>query len=317
MSRFKDYFEARRKFSDLVHSPEYADSVREHIVDKNSSFCYKYAEAGPNEDMVTLHTHSDGWNYELEDIARVSARRGIKVNGITDHSDDRKFNGKRLLFWPYLGGVILLRGMEIRSGEVRGDFRDLIVVGYKGTLKPFKKLEDTLKDAKDKEAIIIGTSIGNRAAKGIESEKVLEFKDYFDAIEILDSSTGAKCFRYYDIKAAEFARKQGIPGVYSNDSHTLREIGLAGFGITKEKLKFPVMTEGEVQDWINSGGDDEFIKNLKRLIKTNQFTNYGNYMPAFSLAYPDKFRTLDHRFAILNPYDLEQFIASKKNGNGN
>ncbi len=302
---------AIERFQDLKKSPQYSSLFKEYT-GRDSLVYYKYVQPTDGEHLVSLHNHSDGLNYDLDDIARTAARRHIKVLAVTDHNSDIKFDGKKVLYWPYGGGVFLIRGMEVRCKEKDGTWKDIIFTGYNKNIAPFKNVTDTLKRARDNDSLNIGTSIGNDGAHGLSLDRILEMKSSFDAVEILDSSTGMVYFRYSDILANEFAKKNNLPGIFAEDAHTLREIGLSAFGVKQQDLAIPSGDANTIRDWLNSHGDTILIHTLRKILKNNQFTNYGGYMPRFSLFYPDKFLTLAHENAVLKPFENNEFISADK-----
>jgi hypothetical protein len=322
----QDLLAVARDFKTVKKDPVYSDYLKDYLIkSKNPWFFYKRIEAKKNEILCSLHNHSDGGNYDLEDLAFMAAIRGYKIFGVTNHRRDYQFEGNSILYNRDFD-VFLVRGMECRceeelenkkkrkffslrklrqsSKDERGEENDILLLGYKDNIRDFKPLKETLNKAKQQEALIILTSFANRAFKGPSYERALEIKPYTDAMEISDSNLVSQATAY-EIMAAKFAKDNNIPGIVANDAHTLREIGCSGIGFPEEDYDFlddinPKLKEEKTKYVVNN--PQILIEALRNSFKTRRYNNYWNHIPKLSFIYPDKILSL-FRDAVLRPFD--------------
>jgi hypothetical protein len=188
----------------------------------------------------------------------------------------------------------------------RAEYNDMILLGYHDHIDSFRPLVRTMKEAREKGAIVIATSPFNNSAKGLhkrrlENSAVLQ---NLDAMEILNADSGFGWLCYSDIRACKFSRDNNLPGIFVNDAHTLREIGLAGFGVKKTYAPFEAEPNLTLENYLKNprriaDNPPEFIEALRGILQNRAFTNQGRYIPLFSIGYADKRQTLSHKHAIL------------------
>mgnify|MGYP001613882056 FL=1 len=296
----KDFIEAWKRFRELRKNPEIAKLLDEDTAKMSfAQMWFIFGRVEPAEDsyLISFHNHSDGNNYALEQIARVAAKRGYKVFGVSDHNRDDKFNEKRVIYFPFGDGIYLVRGNEVgcyKNGKAQGD---ILTVGYNGRIPSFEPLEDIVQRAKEQDSIIIATTPFNELMGGIGEEKLSQIIPYLHAIEVFNATSNMAFLRYADALAKIFAQKFGITGIYDEDAHTLDEIGLAGFSISKRHLPSLRMPPEEIEC-----SPQVLINELKTaLSQGNVANNQGHYMPLASVSYPAKSKTLSHKQAILKP----------------
>jgi predicted metal-dependent phosphoesterase TrpH len=313
----QDIHKIRKDFKELKQKLEYRQDLKDALAWRNNPLLfYKQVEPDANQFLCSLHNHTDGGNYELEDIARVGAINGYRIMAVTNHRRDYQFEGNRVLYNKDFD-IYLIRGMECRCEEnlehkrirkrfslrklqykfeeEHGEENDVILVGYRDSIKDFQPFEETIRLAREQNALIIGTAVGNRYAKGPSIKRMLSIKDYFDAVEIFDSNHVLK-MAAFDVIAKHFAMNNNLAGIYANDAHTLREIGCAGIGLFEKDYMFL----DNPMEVVNN--PDLLIEALRNSLRQSRFTNYGYKVPIFSFLYPSKAISLV-RDAIIRPFD--------------
>ena len=295
-----DIYKAREFYRRVKANPQTArflnvDKERMSLVQK--LFAHGRVTKHSQYYLVSFHNHSDGNDESLEEIALVAAQRGYKIFGVSDHNRDDKFEGKRVVYFPFYGGVYLVRNMEIRCHKDGHSEGDILVVGHKEHIHPFRPLEDTVEQALEQDAIVIATTPFNTFMGGMGEQQLHKIRDRIHAIEVFNATSNMWPFTYADAEAKAFAQKYGITGIYDEDAHCLSEIGLAGFSVNKNLLR---SLDQKPEEIVNL--PQTLIGELRRVLtEDGKVINHGYYMPLFSTLFPTKFRTLGHKKAVLKP----------------
>jgi hypothetical protein len=317
----QDIFSLIKRFHQLkkkANRSEYDAIIKDYMsYEKNPWFSYQRISPKKDEVLVSFHNHSDG--YTFFDLAETASQRGYKFFGISNHSSDSQFDGRRILYSKD-HDIFLLRGMECRCQEKAigtedywsmdelkfktrkklGDETDILFIGYEGYIDTFQPFEETTKKARAKnKALVQLTSPLNRILKGPSEKNIEAVLKNVDAIEVFDSNnTSYACC--YDVMATKYAKQIKKPQVYANDAHTLREIGCAGVGFRKEDfekfLKDPNWTINHV---------DDLLETIRNSLNSGKYNNYGFHVPRFSIVYPDKILALA-RDMIQRPFDKDK-----------
>ena len=170
------------------------------------------------------------------------------------------------LFYAYNGDKIL---MVIKGQEVPTKQGHILTVGAASNIQDYRNLDETIKEAKDKDAIIIADHPFTKVWGGIGKENLEEYLDKYDAIEIFNSQNIALLplipildQRGSNDLAREFSRQNNLPGVATSDSHRLNEIALSYITFKKS---------------INYYDSDLVISSLRSIIKSKDFENVTRY----------------------------------------
>ena len=99
--------------------------------------------------------------------------------------------------------------------EIPTDKGHVLVVGTDKCIKN-RKLEDTLKEARELDALIIADHVGF-PGYSLGEKEMIKYRIYFDAIEIWNGNVP-----FLHNTQEELSEKYGIPGIASSDSHTAK-----------------------------------------------------------------------------------------------
>ncbi len=182
----RDLIRAKSEFDSVVGNAHLKDLVPQ---ERTPWFSGKELIVLPHRHLISLHNHSDGRDYSLEQIARAGAEKGFKILGVTDHNSDEKFEGKRLLHFDFGRGIYLLRGMEARCYEDGNMQGDVLLAGYDGKIEPFRPLEETVRKCVEQGGIVIATTPFNFTMGGIGRGLLASIAEHLTAIEILNSTS--------------------------------------------------------------------------------------------------------------------------------
>jgi len=170
------------------------------------------------------------------------------------------------LFYVYNGEELftVIKGQEIPTKQGH-----ILTVGATGDIQNYKDIEETLKEARDKDAIIIADHPFTSVWGGIGKENLEEYLDKWDAIEVFNSQNIALVpfLSFLDQRrsndyAQSFADKHNLAGVATSDSHRLNEIALSYITFKRE---------------INYYDADLVISSLRDLIRKKEFENVKRY----------------------------------------
>jgi predicted metal-dependent phosphoesterase TrpH len=318
----RDWHEANRKLTELKKSGKYGPDIQDYFASwKNPLFTYLSPKIDEDEFLCSLHTHTDALSESpsgIFNLSQTAASRGYKIVAITNHSEPNFFEGRRVMY-DKANRLFMVRGLECRceDGERMdknhfttnplkmfnrvsqdGELNDVVLIGYKGKIPRYESTEKTLKTAKESGALIIATSAGDRASKGLSLSAIEKHRGYFDAIEILNSNY-KHSLKVHDILARRFAFEHDLPGIYVSDSHTLREIGSAGVAFKKQDFKFFF----DNPDFVLYNPTN-FLDTIRSSLKQGKYSNVGGYYPLFSIFYLDKIKAIAKE-SNARPFDRE------------
>ena len=233
---------------------------------------------------VDLHSHTtvtyEG-NPNLGELTKHCINIGLDTLVFTNFVDSRYEDlkntsvslGKRYemldlgrLFYVYNGEKIL---MIIKGQEIPTKGGHILTIGGVSDIKNYNDLEETLKEAKDKDAIIIADHPFTGVWGGLGRANLDKHLESWDAIETFNSQNIALIpflpvldQRSSNDNAKAFTKEYNLPGVATSDSHRLNEVALS-YITFKEK--------------INHYDSDLAIYDLRKVIKENKFENVERY----------------------------------------
>jgi len=157
--------------------------------------------------------------------------------------------------------------MVIKGQEIPTKQGHILTVGATGDIKNYNDLSETIKEAKDKDAIIIADHPFTSVWGGLGRKNLEEHLEDWDAIEVFNAQNIKLVPFLMDQTesnklAQEFAYENNLPGVATSDSHKLNEIALS-YITFKQKLNF--------------SKSDDIIAYLRKIIKNKEFENVRRY----------------------------------------
>lgn len=157
--------------------------------------------------------------------------------------------------------LTVIKGQEVPTKEGH-----ILTVGAIGEITNYREMEEAIKEAKDKDAILIADHPFTSIWGGMGRENLEKYLDKWDAVEFNSQNITLIPFlmdqRRSNYKAEDFSKKYNIPLVATSDSHRLEEIALS-YITFKEK---PKIVYG-----------DKLISKLIEIIKSNNFENIKRY----------------------------------------
>ena len=163
----------------------------------------------------------------------------------------------------------IIKGQEIPTKKGH-----ILTVNATDDIKDYNDLSETIKEANDKDAIIIADHPFTLIWGGIGLSNLEKYLDKWDAIETFNSQNIELFPVYIDQRisnplALNFAKKYNIPSVATSDSHRLNEIALSYITF---KEKFGLKER------------DELISNLRGVIRKQNYeciersNNWGSFV---------------------------------------
>lgn len=181
---------------------------------------------------IDFHVHSrfslDG-DMTVDELLKRAKASGLDGVAVTDHNSIR--GGNEALKRRDLG-LIVFAGSEINTskGEVIG-------LNIREDIRPGLAPEETCRLIKDQGGFIIIPHPFDIFRKGL-GKRISDVLDYIDAVEVFNSRS---MVRGFNRKAMDFARKHGLPGVASSDSHFPGELGSSYTIVYSERDKKKIL----------------------------------------------------------------------------
>jgi hypothetical protein len=271
-----------------------------------------------------LHTHlrtgsnMDGLFNKTIDIAR--ARLGIGgVVGLVNFSDKRyeKFSGQQGYERQDLKNALYVLGKDIlvvKGQEIPTADGHLLVLGLEKDkhIKEGRTLEDTIKEAKDNNAIIVADH--PFYWQGISPKLVLapRILDFLDAIEIHNGEAALSLWGIFPKKAnvqvqEYFVKVRSIrpnlAALISSDGHSLRELGTSWMEIPMPCDYLTSLTSpGKITDYLRTG----LIENrLKKLQTQKHDSKFGAFAHAIALGMIIALRIKNKESGLVRPEDSQ------------
>ncbi|MEM5814364.1 MAG: PHP domain-containing protein [Candidatus Aenigmatarchaeota archaeon] len=181
-----------------------------------------------------LHMHTNysrHWFFGIdalgtpEEMVRAAIRKGLDGIAITDHDNVKGGLKAKSAARRIDKGFKVITGAEIssRAGHILG-------LGIKENVRPDLSVEETVEKIHELGGVAVAAHpfarFWFRACLQEEAIKA-------DALEALNACT---CRRFQNNKAAWLAKKSGVPGIASSDSHCTRTVGLAGITCDTDPL---------------------------------------------------------------------------------
>jgi len=234
---------------------------------------------------LDLHTHPLPTLDFFKRLIEYCTNKNMNVIAITDVKDERyaqfrEYTGHLPLsdYKVYLTerGFVIMRDKDlravkfIRGQEVFTKEGHVLTVGSTKRILNHQSLEDTLKRAKDYNAIIVADHpfVPEDVWGGIGEKNLEKYLDYYDAIE-----WNAQCINLFPFpkylmqvqaneKAEQFSKEHNLPLIADSDAHlidfgSLNQIGLAYVQLPEFRYT----------------NDENFIVKLRNKIKNNEHTN--------------------------------------------
>ncbi len=193
----------------------------------------------------TLHNHSletDGGLSPLELIAAAD-RKDFGLISITDHDKNLSMDyldellaespytfhylsdEACLIEGPNKSRIVVLKGNEITTMRSKDEGKSFLSspyihvlgIGYKGEVESYKTLEDTIKEIKEKDGIVIAPHPVAPFFWGMGEDNLRRFKDDIDAIEL--NGLLVYFWRPFNQKAKKLAKELDKPLICGGDSH--------------------------------------------------------------------------------------------------
>lgn len=178
---------------------------------------------GQPQSFIDLHCHSNASFDSLSrpaDLVRVAAERGLTHLAITDHERlDGALDGRD----HAPAGLTVIIGEEIRSadGDVLGLFLERAV-------PPGMSASDTV-DAIHAQGGLAGLPhpFDHYRSSGLTGDRELGMAALAQKLDFIEAYNARVAFGDANERAAQFALRNGLPGVASSDAHSLLEVGVA------------------------------------------------------------------------------------------
>ena len=165
---------------------------------------------------VDFHNHtyySPDSLTKIEDLIRVSKRRGIDKLIITDHN----------LIVGALEAQQIAPDYVIVGEEIMTNQGEILAAFVKEVVPPFLSPAETIERLREQDAFIsVSHPFDKLRSGGWRLDDLLAIADKVDAIETFN----ARCFfPWYNWQAESFARDHDLPGTHGSDAHAPGEVG--------------------------------------------------------------------------------------------
>ncbi|HTS14122.1 MAG TPA: PHP domain-containing protein [Candidatus Sulfotelmatobacter sp.] len=181
------------------------------------------AGSGGPQAFVDLHSHSSFSFDSLSkpaDLVRVAAERGLTHLAITDHERlDGALEGRA----HAPAGLTVIVGEEIRTAD--GDMLGLYLTEV---VAPGMSAAETV-DAIHAQGGLAGLPhpFDHYRNSGLRGEREAAMVALAPRLDFIEAYNARAAFGDANARAAEFAVRNGLPGVASSDAHSLLEVGVA------------------------------------------------------------------------------------------
>jgi hypothetical protein len=180
------------------------------------------ADAGPRC-FVDLHCHSAASFDSLSkpaDLVRLAAERGLTHLAITDHERIDGALAARELAPPELTIIV---GEEIRSAD-----GDLLGLFLEQTVAPGLSAAETIAAIHEQGGLAgLPHPFDRFRNSGLAGEREAALTELAGQLDFVEAYNARVPFHEANERAADFARRHGLPGVASTDAHSLLEVAVA------------------------------------------------------------------------------------------
>ncbi|MDA8238428.1 MAG: PHP domain-containing protein [Chloroflexi bacterium] len=177
--------------------------------------------AEPGAAFVDLHCHTSASFDSLADplaVVRAARSRGITHLAITDHD---RIDGAVRARDAALPGITVIVGEEVRTTE-----GDLVCIFLEEAIPPGLPAAEVIARARAQGALVgIPHPFDHwRGSVGKAEERIAALAGLVDWVEAHNARV---VLREANERAAELARRWGVPGIAVSDAHTALEVGVA------------------------------------------------------------------------------------------
>lgn len=181
------------------------------------------AAASPERCFVDLHCHSSASFDSLSrpaDIVRAAAQRGLTHLAITDHE---RIDGALAARDLAPAGLTVIVGEEIRSAE-----GDLLGLYLERAVPPGLSAAETIAAIHEQGGLAgLPHPFDRFRNSGLAGERERTLTGLVGELDFVEAYNARVPFPQANERAAEFARRHGLPGVACTDAHALLEVAVA------------------------------------------------------------------------------------------